>query len=211
MKQPEVGSIEVFADVCCPFTHVGLRRFSARRRVEAREDVRLRVRAWPLEIVNGEPLDSHHIAEEVEELRIQVAPDLFAGFDERAFPSTSLPAMALVASAYEESLELGEQASFELRDRLFERGQDISERSVLREVARSLGLANSTGDLDAVMADHVEGRERGVIGSPHFFTNHGSYFCPALDISRDGDGRLHIAIDPVAFEHFLTSCFRAPG
>jgi len=44
--------IEVFADVACPFTHVGLKSFVARRAGLGRDDVILRVRAWPLEIVN---------------------------------------------------------------------------------------------------------------------------------------------------------------
>src|SRR5262245_18171405 len=46
--------IEVFADVVCPFTHVGLRRLVGYRERAQREDVAIRVRAWPLELVNGE-------------------------------------------------------------------------------------------------------------------------------------------------------------
>ena len=66
--------IEVFADVACPFTHVGLRRFADRRAELGRHDVTLRVRAWPLEVVNGQPLDPRFIAEEIEDIRQQVAP-----------------------------------------------------------------------------------------------------------------------------------------
>ena len=50
-------TIEVFADIACPFTHVGLRRFVQRREELGRPDVTLLVRAWPLEVVNGQPLD----------------------------------------------------------------------------------------------------------------------------------------------------------
>ena len=43
-------------------------------------------------------------------------------------------------------------------------------------------------------ADWDEGRARGVIGSPHFFTGDGeSRFCPVLDISRDDVGNFVIA------------------
>src|SRR5947209_6984790 len=97
-----VTQIEVFADVACPFTHVGLRRFVSQREASGRRDLVLRVRAWPLELVNGVPLDAAFIAEEVGDLRAQVAPALFAGFDERRFPHSSLPALALAAAAYEE-------------------------------------------------------------------------------------------------------------
>lgn len=65
--------IEVFADVVCPFTHVGLRRLVERRH-ELGSSAVLRVRAWPLELVNGEPLAADVVAEEVRELREQVAP-----------------------------------------------------------------------------------------------------------------------------------------
>ena len=83
-------TIEVFADVACPFTHVGLRRLVERRDELGRTDVRLRVRAWPLEVVNGEPLDPAFIEEEVDDIRAQVAPDLFTGFRRGAFPASTL-------------------------------------------------------------------------------------------------------------------------
>ena len=66
--------VEVFADVACPFTHVGLRRLVARRAALGRDDVVLRVRAWPLELVNGRPLAADAVAEEVVELTASVAP-----------------------------------------------------------------------------------------------------------------------------------------
>lgn len=51
----EVRVVEVFADITCPFTHVGLRRLVRHRESVGRNDVVLRVRAWPLELVNDEP------------------------------------------------------------------------------------------------------------------------------------------------------------
>jgi hypothetical protein len=50
---PKVRVVEVFADVSCPFAHVGLRRLVEQRDKLARDDIVLRVRAWPLELVNG--------------------------------------------------------------------------------------------------------------------------------------------------------------
>lgn len=70
--------IDVFADVVCPFTHIGLRGLVERRREFGSSTV-LRVRGWPLELVNGAPLAADVVAEEIRELRRQVAPDLFAG------------------------------------------------------------------------------------------------------------------------------------
>jgi predicted DsbA family dithiol-disulfide isomerase len=200
-------TIEVFADVCCPFTHVGLRRFVDRRDALPRVDVGLRVRAWPLEIVNGEPLDPGLIAEEVDAIRSAVAPDLFRGFDPAAFPATSRPAFAVAAAAHRRDLATGEAVSLALRDLLFEQGEDIADPAVLATVEQQYGIRTDEADRASVEADHAEGRARGVIGSPHFFTPDGSFFCPALDISRDERGDLRIATDVRGFEDFLAACF----
>jgi predicted DsbA family dithiol-disulfide isomerase len=198
-----VTEVEVFADVWCPFTHVGLRRF-VEQRSDRGADVGLRVRSWPLELVNGAPLDADFVAEEIEEIRAVVAPDLFEGFDPTRFPTTTLPALQLTAVAYRSSASVGEAVALELRDRLFERGEDIGSSDVLVEVAASHGLAFDAGT-DLVEPDWEEGRDRGVLGSPHFFTPTGDFFCPALDIEKV-DGHLRITADPEGFDAFLQSC-----
>lgn len=198
-------AIEVFADVACPFTHVGLRRLVEHRQRSGRPDVLLRVRAWPLELVNGAPLDPAFIAEEVDELRAQVAPDLFAGFTAAAFPASSVPALALAAAAYDAGTEVGEQVSLALRDALFEQGRDIADPAVLGEVAMTAGIEVPNDGQERVIADWHEGQRRGVIGSPHFFVGASGFFCPALDIQRV-DGHLRIGHDEAAFASFLEAC-----
>lgn len=199
--------VEVFADLGCPFTHVGLRRFVEQRAKRRRSDVRLFVRAWPLELVNGVPLDPEFIAEEVADIREAVAPDLFAGFTASAFPVTSIPGLALVAAAYRLGVPLGEAVSLELRDLVFEQGIDVSDPSVLDGVAARHGVDRSAAGEDLVRADHAEGVARGVVGSPHFFTPSGGFFCPALDVHRDANGHLQIRTDPAGFDAFLDACF----
>jgi predicted DsbA family dithiol-disulfide isomerase len=195
--------IEVFADVACPFTHVGLRRLAGERMRARRDDLVLHVRSWPLEIVNGAPLDPGFIAEEVDALRRQVTPDLFVGFDPAAFPGSSLPALRLARAAYQRDAEVGEAVSLDLRTRLFELGQDISQPTVLDEVANSHDIDQVDGSDDAVLADYEEGKRRGVIGSPHFFIGDRGYFCPALEI-ENVDGHLLIRPDVEQFEQFLS-------
>ena len=172
--------IEVFADVWCPFTHVGLRALAAERDRRGRHDVELVVRAWPLELVNGAPMDGHHAAERSAALRAQVAPHLFRRVDAMHFPRTTLPALALVNRAYHVDHRIGERASFALRDALFEHGIDISDDGFLQAVADdlSVGLPDEA-DHQRVLADYEEGKRRGVIGSPHFFAGGESAFCPA--------------------------------
>jgi len=200
--------IEVFADVACPFTHVGLKSFVARRAELRRHDVILRVRAWPLEIVNGQPLDPGDIAEEIVALHQLLGSKLFAGFSEESFPATSLPALALASAAYRRDLVTGEQVSLELRDLLFERGVGIADTDVLQRVAAQHSIDVDVADQQRVLEEYGEGVDRGVVGSPHFFTPAGGFFCPALDVSRDADGRLHVEADNAGFERFLATCFR---
>lgn len=201
--------VEVFADVCCPFTHVGLRRFVAAR-TTTDLPVRLRVRAWPLELVNGRPLDPGHVAEEVEALTRTVAGDLFRGFAPERFPATSLPALALAAAAYERSLDLGEDVSLALRDALFEEGLDLADPEVLAPLAARYGLeappVGTTAPDPRVLADYEEGRRRGVTGSPHFFVGDTGLFCPSLHVARDARGGFVVRADPAALDELLARC-----
>lgn len=202
--------IEVFADIVCPFTHVGLRRLVERRAAAGRTVPVLHVRAWPLELVNGEPLAGDFVAEEVAALREMVAPDLFGGFDAARFPSTSLPALTLVAAAYRRDVQLGEHVSLRLRDALFEEGADIGALDVLAEIATANGLdVPEVGDRDAIMADLDEGRRRGVDGSPHFFLGSEGFFCPSLEITRVA-GHLQVAFDAARFEQFARQALDEP-
>ena len=79
--------IEIFGDIYCPFAHAGLRMLDARRRDEGR-DFRLWIRSWPLELVNGEPLDpptDRHLAlvgaewEQGRARGVEGSPNVFVG------------------------------------------------------------------------------------------------------------------------------------
>jgi predicted DsbA family dithiol-disulfide isomerase len=200
-----LAEIEVFADVWCPFTHFGLRRFVAARAAGRVSGV-LRVRSWPLELVNGKPLDRDLVAEEIEEIRRNADADAFAGFDKAAFPRTTIPALRLAAAAYASGVETGEAVSLELRNRLFELGQDISDASVLSEVAASHGVDGDDPSVrDVPERDWEAGKRRGVEGSPHYFTPGGDFFCPSVDVEKV-DGRVRVKADPEEFDRFLESC-----
>lgn len=182
--------LEVFADVRCPFTHVGLRRLVERR--EALDaGVTMHVRAWPLELVNGAPLNVDVIDEEIQALRAQVAPDLFEGFSPATFAATSLPALALTVAAYDRDSTMGEAVALALRWALFEEGRDVADAAALGDIARQFGLTWSEGDAtERVLDEWSAGASRGVIGSPHFFVGGEGWFCPVLDISHAGGFRV---------------------
>ena len=196
-------TVEVFADVCWPFAYVGLRLLVGRRGQLCRSDLKIRVRAWPLELVNGSPLDPAVVAAEVEQMK-HLAP--FARLDPARFPSTSLPSFDLAELAYRDGLDLGESVSMALREAVFEDGLDISDSTVLRGVADAFGLTTpGPADREAVLRDWHSGEERGVEGSPHFFCGVHSAFCPSLDIAKD-HGQLRVASDQHALDAFLAAC-----
>jgi len=183
--------IEVFADIWCPFAHVSLHQLVPLRD-ELAPDTPILVRAWPLELVNGSPLDPGTTATHVAELRRDVAPDLFAGFDPRVMPRSTLGALALVEAANEADPWLGERLSLELRDAFFERGE-LLDVPMLSDLARHNGLsADVVFDRQSVERQWARGRARGVRGSPHFFVGGTDFFCPLLDIDRDEAGGLHL-------------------
>ncbi len=192
-----MSTVEVFADVLCPFTHVGLHTLIDRRTERGLAEPRLRIRAWPLELINGQPLDPDHIAAEIVALRGSVRPDLFDGFSVDTFPSTSMAAFALTAAADRTGNPvLIEQIGMALRDNVFEQGRDIGDPAVVQTVADRFGLTPLAADATAaaVRADWDEGKRRGVVGSPHFFTpGGGGWFCPGLAISRDAAGEFVVA------------------
>ncbi|MEY2462530.1 MAG: hypothetical protein QOH64_668 [Acidimicrobiaceae bacterium] len=199
--------LEVFADVSCPFAHAGLRRFQSYRQELHRTEPVLRVRAWPLELVNGKALDGPSLTPKIAALRADVATDLFVGFDEHRFPTTALPAMAAEAAAYRQGVQIGERFSFAVRDALFESALDVSDANVLKMLRDDLGVHEPTeSDRTAVCNDLAEGKRRKVAGSPHFFTDDGEFYCPSLDIEHDDDG-YDVSFDAVGFQRFVAAVF----
>jgi len=197
-------TIEVFADVSCAFTHFGLRHLVDQRSARGL-DFRIVVRAWPLELVNGHPVDPAAVARQVAAFRNSIAPDLFVGFDQSVLPHTTIPALGLVAAGYEAGAESGEAVSLALRDELFEQGRDIADPHVLAEVGARFGVVPPPHDIaeSAVRADWSLGQRREVVGSPHFFTPDGEgVFCPSLEITK-GEGGPRIEYRAEAVDAFL--------
>lgn len=96
-----------------------------------------------------------------------------------------------------------------LRNAVFEEGLDIGIPEVVEPIAARFGLDPLDADATtaAVRADWEDGRARGVIGSPHFFTGGDkSWFCPGLAISRDDVGNFIVAWKPGS-EAFVESVF----
>lgn len=197
-------TIEVFADINCPFTHVGLKVIVAE--IESLTiPVDLRVRAWPLEWVNGSPLDADGVAVKVAALEAELGVDDFGGFRRDRWPHTTLPALNLADAAYRRDAATGLAVSLLLRRLLFEEGHDLSDQ-VLAEVADDFGLARPPTEASAgVHADYAEGKSRGVRGSPDFWVEGREFFCPALDLGHDDEGHLTASFDDNGIREFVRS------
>lgn len=199
--------VEVFADVTCPFTHVGLRKVIdvvADIDGDLEMSLEMRMRAWPLEWVNGEPLQADKVGSEIEALREQLGVDAFADFDPGTWPATTIPAHNLAAAAYETDPSTGLRVSLALRDALFEEGLDVSDPSVLSRLAADHDLEPPPSEpVPSVDADYAEGTRRGVRGSPDFWIGSDEFFCPALTVEHDETG-LAVEFDEAGLEEFLT-------
>jgi len=201
-----MSHIEVYADIMCPFTHVGLRRLAAARHEQSLHGS-VRVRAWPLELVNGAPIAADLATREIAALRATVAPDLFAGFDPAVFPRTSMPAFGLAAAAYTVNDEVGEQVSLAIRDALFEEGRDVGDPLVVADIGRQFSVLPLSPNITAaaVRADWERGRARHVQGSPHFFVGDRDWFCPSLRIRHGDDDALVIELADETMRDFYAA------
>jgi predicted DsbA family dithiol-disulfide isomerase len=197
-------TVEVYADITCPFTHVGLKQV-VRHIDELETPVDVIVRAWPLEWVNGSPLDVDAVKVKAAALTEQLGVDDFAGLRADHWPSSTIPALNLAASAYASVPRLGLVVSLELRAALFEHGIDVGDPDVLAFIAANHGLPVPSSEAsEAVTHDYDQGRARGVQGSPHFFIGDDGFFCPALDLGHDDDGHLTARFDSKMLGEFFS-------
>jgi predicted DsbA family dithiol-disulfide isomerase len=196
-------TVEVFADITCPFTHVGLKRV-IEHVADLDQSIDVVVRAWPLEWVNGSALDIAAVEVKAAALHDQLGVDDFVGLRPDRWPATTLPALELAAAAYEVDAATGLAVSLALRAALFEQGRDVGDPDVLAAIAAEHGITPHDMS-DAVQADYDDGLARVVSGSPHFWVGDSDFFCPALEIGHDADNHLTARFDPDGLARFFAT------
>ena len=200
---PPLVTLEVFADITCPFTHVGLKRV-VEHIAETERPIAVHVRAWPLEWVNGSGLEVAAVEMKARALSEQLGVDDFSGLRHDCWPASTIPALELAAAAYARDMATGLAVSLELRAALFEHGIDVGDAEVLGRMAGRHGLAGrESWPSEALRTDYDEGRRRGVTGSPHFFVGQDNFFCPALDLGHDAEGNLTARLDTAGLAAFF--------
>ena len=118
--------------------------------------------------------------EHADELREQVAPNLFRHLDIDRFPSSTLDALALANRAYRTDLQVGERVSFALRDALFEEGRDISDLGHARVPRTRSGRRHARRDRPRRRAGGLARRASGAASSGHRTSSAATTTCSAL-------------------------------
>lgn len=197
-------SIEVFAEITCPFAYVGIRHV-VEYLTDLDEPVDVVLRAWPLEWVNGTTLAFDGVETKAAALCEQLDVDLFTDLRSDTWPSSTVAAHCLTSAAYEVDAATGLAVGAALRTLTFEDGADIGDLDVLASVASTHDVEFDPQDDTAVRAEYADGQRRGVQGSPHYFVGSDDFFCPALDIGKDADDHLLARFDPSGLARFLAS------
>jgi predicted DsbA family dithiol-disulfide isomerase len=180
------GTLAVWSDLGCPWSHaVVWRLHDARRRLSLEDRVRFDHHAFPLELFNAEPTPRR---ERDAEWPVAAALAPRAGWQawaapDHAWPVTMLPPMEAVQAAKLQSLEASEQLDRALRRAFWGESRCISLRHVILEVAstcEAVDLAGLTASLDdgrarrALFDDWAVARTDEVRGSAHLFAPDGT-------------------------------------
>jgi predicted DsbA family dithiol-disulfide isomerase len=210
------GTIQVWSDLSCPWSHaVVWRLHDARRRLGLAERVRFDHHAFPLELFNSQPTPRPE-----RELEWPIAATLAprAGWQpwsapDHAWPVTMLPPMEAVLAAKEQSLEASEQLDRGLRQAFWAESRCISLRHVILEVANdceALDVAALAAALDAgrarrtLLDDWAVARGDEVRGSAHLFAPDGTNAQnPGMTIAWSGEAPVVEHDDPAAIDEFV--------
>ena len=196
---PPAGVIVVFSDIWCSFAHIAIHRLHAtRRRLGLAGRVEFDHRAFPLELLNGEPSPRPGTDSEVGRMAGH-EPD--AGWQlwqdkDWLYPSTMLPALEAVQAAKDQSSRAAEQLDLALRRAFWAESRCISNTSVILDVA-----SGAEGvDVDKLAEALGDGRARRMLTeqaaiasteqvncSPHLFLPDGTdHPNPGIDVDWHG-------------------------
>ncbi|HEX2221220.1 MAG TPA: DsbA family protein [Candidatus Limnocylindria bacterium] len=214
------GTIAVWSDLHCPWSHVAVWRLhDARRRLGLSETVRFDHRVFPLELFNSEPTPFRTVSAEVP-VCAQLAPR--AGWQIwqgplTAWPVTTLLPMEAVQAAKDQGLAASEELDRALRVAFFGESRCISLRHVVLEIAS----ACEGVDVAALAAALDEGRARARIaadwrvasgdavrGSPHLFVaDGGDWHNPGTRMHWEGSEGIGFPVvdadDPSVYEEIV--------
>jgi predicted DsbA family dithiol-disulfide isomerase len=195
------GTIAVYSDLGCPWSHLAVHRLLATRAAMGLDaEVTLDHRPFLLEVANEEPTPRRALDAEIPVLG---GLDPAAGWRMwqaagSAWPVTMLLPMEAVQVAKEQSLRASEQLDRALRVAFFAESRCISLRSVILDVAAgcsqvdvdALAEALDDGRARRALLDQHRAAEAGdeVDGSPHLFLPDGTNaHNPGIEMHWEGE------------------------
>ncbi len=166
--------------------------------------VRLRERAFPLEIYGGGPPDRKELEVEVWFAAIQEREAVFKPFG-AIWPTTTLPAFDAAWCAFQQGEAVGREFDLRIRRAFFAEDRDIGSRQVMLDLAAEAGLDmdrfvdlfNSPQPRSAVLAEGRLGKEHyRVRGTPTIMRDDGTKLHHPLAYAHIHDGKV-LAVDPL--------------
>lgn len=178
MTDTSIPELWEWAEYYCPWCYVAaVRLHKIRPEYEGR--VRLRNRAFPLEVYGGGPPDRRELELEIWLAAMQEPEATFRPFRADDWPTTTLPAFEAAWCANQQGEAIGHDFDLRIRRAFFAEGRNIGRRDVMRQLAAEAGLDlelfNNMFDSDvprqAVLEEGRLGKERyRVRGTPTLMT-----------------------------------------
>ena len=216
------GTIIVYSDIACPWSHLCVHRlWETRARLGLEGRVLFDHRAFPLEMFNERATPKRGLDAE---LPVAGALDPSAGWHtwdraEWEYPGSSLLALEAVQAAKHQGLDASEQLDRELRIAFFRDRRNITMRhEIIAAAERSptVDAKRLTDDLDSgvarreVIAQKVQAETDAVSGSPHLFLPDGTDAAnPGIQLHwEDGGFPVIDKDDPSIYEELLERATR---
>ena len=220
MIDVQAGTVVLYSDIGCPWSHLAVYRLhEVRAGLGLDDDVRFDHRAFPLEVYNRRPTPKRVLEAEIPVVGA-LAPD--AGWElwqrsDAEYPVSTLLALEAVQAAKAQSLEASEQLDRALRTAIFAESRCISMRHVILEVA---GRCPSV-DVDRLRDELDRGSARGAVfeqcrtaegdevaGSPQVFLPDGrSFHNPGVEMHWEGEEGEGFPVvdsdDPTVYDEIL--------
>ena len=174
MTDASVPELWQWAEYYCPWCYVTAVRLH-KLWPEYAGRVRLRTRAFPLEVYGGGPPDRHELELEIWLAALQEPAASFAPFSDDDWPTTTMPAFQAAWCANQLGEAIGQDFDLRIRRAFFAEGRNIGREAVLLELADEAGLDPALfkrmfASSDARQAVLAEGRmgqsNYGVRGTP---------------------------------------------
>jgi predicted DsbA family dithiol-disulfide isomerase len=139
MENTSLPELWEWAEYYCPWCYVAAVRLH-KILPEYAGRIRLRTRAFPLEVFGGGPPDRRELESEIWLAALQEADATFAPFKGGDWPTTTLPAFEAAWCANQQGEAIGHDFDLRIRRAFFAEGRNIGRRDVMRELAAEAGL-----------------------------------------------------------------------